>query len=458
MGKFCVQCGAELEENAAFCTQCGAPAGMPEKDSGKAPDKEVADKEKSGSGKRIAIISVIAVVLVFMLAVLGSAVYLLSDKYQCKRNMRLADKNYEAEAYEEALSYYEAALDLDDTLVEAYLKSADIYSKEDSYEKALKILKQGIKRNEDEESRELLNEEYEKVCLEGAEYLSDSGEFEQAIDLLKEGQKQLGDDYRTLTDKMAEVYIEEADDLLGNADYEQAVAVLKEGQGVVGDANAAALSDKEKEIQEKYLFPSADKTVAALFELYVRNNAVPMQELLGFISEEDVYQEFFGESTVLEIADKLSEVLVDAGIVLSDEEIDEIADAFKKVFDKVECTAEIMYERDDEAIVVLEIYGLSVDEMNQAMEDATDMTIDSLTDEDQLAIIAGETDALNVYMRQYIRYFLDNFYKIEIKTEPTQVFVFCDKLLVDVNGTERFVFLPSDMVEFALDVDNAIFQ
>lgn len=458
MGKFCVQCGAELEENVAFCTQCGAPAGMPEKDSRKAKDKEAAGKEKSGGGKRIAIISVIAVVLVFILAVLGSAIYLLSDSYQCKRNMRLADKNYEAEAYEEALSYYEAALDLDDTLVEAYLKSADIYSKEDSYEKALKILKQGIKKNEDEESRGLLNEEYEKVCLEGAEYLSDSGEYEQAIDLLKEGQKQLGDDYRTLTDKMAEVYIEEADDLLGNADYEQAVAVLKEGQGVVGDANAAALSDKEKEIQEKYLFPSADKTVAALFELYVKNNAVPMQELLGFTSEEDVYQEFFEEGTDLEMTNQISAELFAAGADLSDEEIDEIVDSLLKILNKVEYTAEMMYERDDEAIVVLEVYGFSFDEMSQAMEAATDRLVDSITDEDQLAIIAGETEVLNTYMRQYISDFLDELSKIEINTESVEVFVFCEKTLVDVNGTERIAFIPSDMQEFIFDIDDAVFQ
>ena len=457
MGKFCVQCGAKLEENAAFCSKCGAPAGMTEKDSGKAPDKEAAGKEKSGSGKRIAVISVIAVVLLLLLAGVGSAMYLSSDKYQCKRNVRLADKNYEAEAYEEALSYYEAALDLDDTLVEAYLKSADIYLKEDSYEKALKILKRGMKKNEDEESWELLNEEYENVCLEGADFFLNSGEYEQAIDLLKEGQKQLGDGYRTLTDKMAEVYIKEADDLFGNKDYEKAVAVLKEGQEVVGTVSAAALADKEKEIQE-YLFPSADKTVAALFETYVKNNAGPIQELLGFASEEDVYQAFHEKGIDMELASQLSMELVDAGITLSDDEMEELVDSYVKFLSKAECTAEIESESDNGVFVALEVYGFSFDEMTQAMLDASDRMVNSVTYKDQLALAAGEMEVLSAYMQQYLKDLFDELSEIEINTEPVEVIVYCEKVPINVSGTERIVYLPSDMDRFSYDIENAVFQ
>ena len=415
MGKFCVQCGAKLEENAAFCSKCGAPAGMTEKDSGKAPDKEAAGKEKSGSGKRIAVISVIAVVLLLLLAGVGSAMYLSSDKYQCKRNVRLADKNYEAEAYEEALSYYEAALDLDDTLVEAYLKSADIYLKEDSYEKALKILKRGMKKNEDEESWELLNEEYEKVCLEGADFLLDSGEYEQAIDLLKEGQE------------------------------------------VVGAVSAAALADKEKEIQE-YLFPSADKTVAALFETYVKNNAGPIQELLGFASEEDVYQAFHEKGIDMELASQLSMELVDAGITLSDDEMEELVDSYVKFLSKAECTAEIESESDNGVFVALEVYGFSFDEMTQAMLDASDRMVNSVTYKDQLALAAGEMEVLSAYMQQYLKDLFDELSEIEINTEPVEVIVYCEKVPINVSGTERIVYLPSDMDRFSYDIENAVFQ
>ncbi|MDE7446597.1 MAG: zinc-ribbon domain-containing protein [Lachnospiraceae bacterium] len=458
MGKFCVQCGAKLEENAAFCSKCGASAGMPEKERGKTPDKETAGKEKSGSGKRIAIISVIAAVLVFLLAVGGSAMYFLSDEYQCKRNMRLADKNYEAEAYEEALSYYGAALDLDDTLVEAYLKSADIYSKEDSYEKALKILKLGMKKNEDEESWKLLSEEYENVCLEGADFFLDSGEYEQAIDLVKEGRKQLGDDYRTLIDKMTEVYIEEADDFLGNEDYEKAVAVLKEGQEVVGDVGAATLADKEKEIQEKYLFPPADKTVAALFEVYVKNNAGPMQELLGFTSEEDVYQAFYEKGIDMKLASQLSVELVDAGITFSDDEMEELLDSYIKFLSKAECTAEIKNENDDGIFVALEVYGFSFDEMTQAMLDASERMVNSITYEDQLAFAAGETEVLSAYMQQYMKDLFDKLSELEINTEPVEVIVYCEKVSINVSGTERIVYLPSDLDSFSYDIGDAVFQ
>lgn len=460
MGKFCVQCGAELEEGAFFCTKCGTSVEMQGNDSGKVPDKEAADgegrnKEKSGK-KRAVTILVIAAAVVLLAAGIGSAVYLLGDEYQCRRNMRLAAKNYEAENYEEAGSCYEAALELDDTLTEAYLGLADIYAREKSYEKALKLLKRGAKKSEDGEEKEILNEKYQEVCLEGADFFSDNGEYDQAIRLLAEGREQLDDD-RALMDKIAKVYLKEADAFVQEKDYEQAIAVLKEGQETVGDDDAARLSDKEREIRN-YLIPPAEQVVAALAELYIKDNAVPMQELLGFTSKEDVYQAFYEMGGNMELANQLRMELVDLDVFFSDEEIEELSGDFLEFLSKVEYAAELTYESEDEMVVTLKVYGFSFAQMNQLMEDATDRMYDSITDEDLRALAGGDTDVLSVYVWQFLMDVFEGLSELEIQTEPVEVYISCEKLSIQIDGREKSVWLPSDMEDFSYDLENAVYQ
>ena len=45
----------------------------------------------------------------------------------------------------------------------------------------------------------------------------------------------------------------------------------------------------------------ADQSISALFELYAKNNAAPMQELLGFESEEAVNAAFFEEDAEVDL-------------------------------------------------------------------------------------------------------------------------------------------------------------
>ena len=122
---FCNKCGKELKDGEVYCSACGtavqASASKSLKETTQKP------REKSARGKSNKLVLIIAAVLVVAVGA-GSALYLSSDGYKCKKYMRLAEESYRVDEYEDALEYYKAALKLDDTLADAYLRSSDIYA------------------------------------------------------------------------------------------------------------------------------------------------------------------------------------------------------------------------------------------------------------------------------------------------------------------------------------------
>lgn len=202
----------------------------------------------------------------------------------------------------------------------------------------------------------------------------------------------------------------------------------------------------------------ADETVIALFELAAKNNATPMKDLLGFASEEDVRSTFFEEGADIELADKLSSELTSADIDLSDEEIKKITDSMTAVLNKINYTAEITSESRDETVVTLKIYGYSTNDLNQIMNDAKAKMAESITEEDQIAIVGGDEEVLTKYIQQYISDFLTGISAVELNAEPVEVTVSCKKFAVDVNGKETIAWLPSDMNSFSKKIETAMFQ
>lgn len=202
----------------------------------------------------------------------------------------------------------------------------------------------------------------------------------------------------------------------------------------------------------------ANETVGALFELAAKSNPAPMKDLLGFASEEDVYSAFFEEGAETELVDELSSQLTSAGVNLTEEELQEITDSMTAVLNKINYTTEITSESSDQVTVSLKIYGYSLDDMNQVMIDASTTMVNSITEEDQLAAAGGDTEVLTKYMQQYISDFLAGLSAMELKTEPVEVTVVCEKLAVDVSGKETAAWLPSDMNTFSNQIDEAMFQ
>ncbi len=87
--------------------------------------KEIHEKEAFCSRRIMAALA--AAVVLIALCILCYRKFLAGDSYQCMRNMKRAERCLAEGEYGDALDYYKKVLEIDDTVVEAYISLADIY-------------------------------------------------------------------------------------------------------------------------------------------------------------------------------------------------------------------------------------------------------------------------------------------------------------------------------------------
>ncbi len=204
--------------------------------------------------------------------------------------------------------------------------------------------------------------------------------------------------------------------------------------------------------------PPADQTISSLFELAAKNNAAPMKDLLGFASEEEVRSAFFEEGADVELVDELKSELESAGVELSEEDVQDLTDSLETMLNKITYTAEITSQEKDTTVVTLKVNGFSYEEMTNIIMDAANTMMESITEEDQIAIQNGDMEVFNNYMQQYVKDFVAGLAALEPTAAPVEFTVNCEKLSVEVNGKDKVAWLPSDMDGFSVDVENAMFQ
>lgn len=202
----------------------------------------------------------------------------------------------------------------------------------------------------------------------------------------------------------------------------------------------------------------ADQTVGALFELAAKDNTTPMKNLLGFESDDAVYSAFFEEGYDVSWTDQMKDMLVSMGVEMSDADIQELTDALTAMMNKITYTAEITSDEKDKKVVTLKVNGYNATEVQDAMMNAANKMSENLTEEDQLAIMEGDTELLTSYMQQYFKDFLAGLNGLVISSDSSEITVNCEKLAVEVNGKPVVAWLPSDMDKFSNDVQNAIIK
>lgn len=196
--QICGQCGRENDAEDKFCIYCGAVLETDTEAMFYNDKEQLTQNEKENFSKRIQnliyekkkLFIALAAVMTFVLVIcIGSMIYFTGDTYQCKRDMRLAEKFYEEEKYRQALYYYEAALELDRMLIEAYLKSADIYETDGEYKKALERVKEGIA----ETGSERLLEKQLELYLIQADIYAKAGDEAGELEILNEAIETTGE-------------------------------------------------------------------------------------------------------------------------------------------------------------------------------------------------------------------------------------------------------------------------
>ncbi|MCM1135862.1 MAG: hypothetical protein NC400_09850 [Clostridium sp.] len=202
----------------------------------------------------------------------------------------------------------------------------------------------------------------------------------------------------------------------------------------------------------------ADQTIGAIFELTAKNNPAPMKDLLGFASEEDVKSTFLAESTDQELVEQFQEQFSAEGLNMSNESVQAFADALEGMLGKLTYTAEITSEEKNKVVVSLKVNSFSADDMTQVTADALVAMQEKLTEEDQMAIMNGDTDVLTSYMEGYFADLVAGLSALELSEDAVDIEVPCEKMLVDVSGKDKTAWMPSDLSGFYDDIENCIFH
>jgi len=202
----------------------------------------------------------------------------------------------------------------------------------------------------------------------------------------------------------------------------------------------------------------ADQSISALFELCAKNNTAPMQELLGFESEEAVYDAFFEEDVEVDFVAEMQSMIESSGIKLTEEDVQAFTDSLLGMVDRASATAAITAEEGDVTTVTLQVSGYTAEDMMNVIMDAATTMQESITEEDAIAISEGDEELLNQYMKQYFQDIVAGFTAMQPVTEPVEVVVECKKQMVEVNGKEQAEWMPTDLDQFNTDVNAAMFQ
>ncbi len=199
---FCPNCGNEISDEARFCVKCGAKmpdtepvpnyAQVPQEDN---PSQEFAAEPGSANDmshkdlgpanirpvhekNRLPLIIGLAAVFLSA-AVIGSAmlIWQSSPGESIKKQLILGEKFLLEENYEQAILAFEKAIEIDPKNPEPYLKLAEIYTRQDDYEKAVKILEKARKAGAEEADE---GGKIEKRLEEGKIILKEMKESEAA--------------------------------------------------------------------------------------------------------------------------------------------------------------------------------------------------------------------------------------------------------------------------------------
>ena len=210
----------------------------------------------------------------------------------------------------------------------------------------------------------------------------------------------------------------------------------------------------------------ADQNVNALLELSAKNNPKPMMDLLGYETEEDVYNAFFEDGIAAAeddsaIVDELVATLAGTGMEIPEDEIQEFSDAMTDLVNKVTYTTEITSEDKDLVVVTVKVHGISEEELEQVMADAiVTMTdgLSNLTDDEIMLIQSGDMSPATPYMQQYLKDVIAGVKAMEPMAEANEFTVNCEKLAVEVGDKEKIAWLPQDMNQFERKVEAALYQ
>ena len=205
----------------------------------------------------------------------------------------------------------------------------------------------------------------------------------------------------------------------------------------------------------------ADQSVGALYELFVKSNAAPMKDLMGFASEDDVKTALIEGSAEEDIVSELKATFTSAGIEVSDEEAQEMTAIFQGLFDKLDYTTEITDESKDEVTVLLKVKSYSMTDMQNIMVEIVNDKQAGMDQETMMKVLSGDEEAVQQYeamMQEVMKEYIMKLGDLEPMDEMSELTIKCQRVKIEVSGKEKLAWMPQDLNTFSESVSNAVFK
>ncbi len=154
----CEKCGAELQQkdDKLVCPNCGAEYVEQAQPATETASEYITPRGFS-SKKNIIIIILTAILVLGLGAGITAIAVTNSPSFRVSQGIDLAERYLSEQNYEQAIIEYEKVLEIEPMNVDAYLGLAKVYEKMGDIDKAIEILREGLKMTGDERIEKRLN-------------------------------------------------------------------------------------------------------------------------------------------------------------------------------------------------------------------------------------------------------------------------------------------------------------
>ncbi len=139
----CDKCGNKIADGVIFCGKCGNMIEVKQ-------ETEIRKKKSILPFIVLGVLLIIAIITIVVMTVKSNP----NRKYE--KQLKIAQRYVDELDYEKAIAAYKAAIEIDPKRPEAYLELAEVYEDNGNYDEAIRILKEGYDKTNDEEIKEFL--------------------------------------------------------------------------------------------------------------------------------------------------------------------------------------------------------------------------------------------------------------------------------------------------------------
>lgn len=197
-----------------------------------------------------------------------------------------------------------------------------------------------------------------------------------------------------------------------------------------------------------------DQVAVAFYDLVIRQEAAKLKDILGYESEDALWDEFTGgqDNYKNEMIGSVKAQFSQLGLELTDEDTSKLFDGIMTALGKLEFTAEVteMDEKEKTALVTAHIGYFDSSALQEMTTNAATAALEEMGD----SAMQSEEDMAK-FLTAYLGKFCDGLSALEPADGQKDLQVAFELTKVDVSGKTKEVWMPVDAEKFGSDLSSA---